>query len=105
MILARLPKINCANLKCGMAFRLVKLQSEYKSLVVNHRDHKTVAKQILKCLKLIRKLIWYVLSNKTPIGINTGGEPTVRTAFIPLVRLAEFKPIPTSRLDYVRKIA
>ena len=28
--------------------------------------------------------------NKTPIGVNAGDEPTVRTSFIPLIRLADY---------------
>ena len=30
-------------------------------------------------------------SNKTPVGVNAGGKPTVKTSFIPLVLLADRK--------------
>ena len=32
--------------------------------------------------------------NKTPIGVNAGGDPTARTSFIPLLRLADFLNLP-----------
>ena len=36
-------------------------------------------------------LFWTDITYKTPIGVNAGGRPTVKTSFIPFARLADRK--------------